>query len=230
MIFQLLLSHAAALTRVNIRSTTIILFLFRPFLFYFNSIFFDELENNLGSDLMQSSYRLVSRLLHHHSSKRGVVLSPSFSFDVLEKHSLNNDNFHLFSPATLLRGPCSLHCSKRFVLLGFVSFENGSCHYRSQRQYRQFFSYRSKFTTSLFFKKKKNHILRTYLIRLTVFVIGDFFTRAKQVKKIEFNDEHRCGHFIWIFFNLYLNYFFLLCVSHQILLLFALLTWLEYVS
>ncbi|XP_044485675.1 metal tolerance protein C4 [Mangifera indica] len=160
MIFQLLLSHVAALTRVNIRSTIIILFLFRPFLFYFNSIFFDELENNIGSDLMQSSYRLVSRLLHHHSSKRGVVLSPSFSFDVLEKHSLNNDNFHLFSPATLLRGPCSLHCSKRFVLLGFVSFENGSRHYRSQRQYRQFFSYRN------------------------------FFTRAKQVKKIEFSDEH----------------------------------------
>ncbi|KAJ0076208.1 hypothetical protein Patl1_34912 [Pistacia atlantica] len=107
---------------------------------------------------MQSSHRLLSRLLH--SPKRHVVSNPSFSFSVFEKHFLINDNFQFLDPATQLRGLCSLHCSKRFLLLGLVSLDNANHHYQQQQQFHQFFSHRN------------------------------FFTRAKQVKKIEISDEH----------------------------------------
>ncbi|ESR40998.1 hypothetical protein CICLE_v10025586mg [Citrus x clementina] len=103
-------------------------------------------------DLMRTSWRFLSRLLH--SSKRTAVLNPSSPFNVF----INDNNgkfFSILEHTNQFRGFCSVHCSKRFVLLGLVSFDNSG-----SNQHHKYSSNRN------------------------------FFTRAKQVKKIETTDEH----------------------------------------
>lgn len=88
-------------------------------------------------DLMRTSWRFLSRLLH--SSKRTAVLNPSSPFNVF----INDNNgkfFSILEHTNQFRGFCSVHCSKRFVLLGLVSFDNSG-----SNQHHKYSSNRSKY-------------------------------------------------------------------------------------
>lgn len=86
---------------------------------------------------MRTSCRFLSRLLH--SSKRTAVLNRSSPFNVF----INDNNgkvFRVLEHTNQFRGYCSVHCSKRFALLGLVSFDNSS-----SNQHHQYSSHRSKY-------------------------------------------------------------------------------------
>lgn len=96
-----------------------------------------KIKERKDLDLMRTSWRFLSRLLH--SSKRTAVLNPSSPFNVF----INDNNgkfFSILEHTNQFRGFCSVHCSKRFVLLGLVSFDNSG-----SNQHHKYSSNRSKY-------------------------------------------------------------------------------------
>lgn len=140
---------------------------------------------------MRTSWRFLSRLLH--SSKRTAVLNPSSPFNVF----INDNNgkfFSILEHTNQFRGFCSVHCSKRFVLLGLVSFDNSGSnqhHKYSSNRSKYFFFLPVCFILGFKCELGSNFVCVCVCMCAFFLIIIDFFTRAKQVKKIETTDEHR---------------------------------------
>lgn len=150
---------------------------------------------------MQTSHRFLSRL--HHSQKHYAffIFNPRFiscNNDLLPSLTQNNDNNNFtakdhsfnFGSYTHSRGFFTSNSSNRFVLLGLVSLDGNQNH----QNLRHYLSHRGElglFCFCIFFLVFICLFLCILKCIYVCVMFSGFFTRAKQVKRIEINDRHR---------------------------------------
>ena len=104
-----------------------------------------------------------------------LLLNPSFDHHT-QYQSYNTGSSKLGSSSFF---GSHFQSSKRFVLLGLVSLDDNN-----KLQHHNYSSHRSKVLYSL-------SLCVCWKFYWFLVVVADFFTRAKQVQKIEIRDEHR---------------------------------------